>query len=164
MRAPERRKTVGYFRRIWQNRRGDVFVFILILVFFILTLSAILIEYFRLESLYQQIEYVLQRGVNSSVEYAMLDEYRRDGYSRLDTAVAEETLYTYFYKSMELDSGLNKYAGDEWVYQLEIISIDATDNPPRLTLNGALKTRSIFNFLTDEVRLPFSISSINNRI
>jgi len=68
---------VGYFKRIIQNRRGDTFIFILILVFFILTLSAILIEYFRMESLYQQVEYVLQRGVNSSVEYAMMDEYRR---------------------------------------------------------------------------------------
>lgn len=67
--------------------------------------------------------------------------------------MAVDTLYTYFYESMELDSGLNKYAGDEWVYQLEIISIDATDNPPRLSLNGALKTRSIFSFLSGEVRL-----------
>jgi hypothetical protein len=146
------------------NRKGGAFVFILILVFFILTLAAILIEYFRMESLYQQVEYVLQRGVNDSVEYAMLDEYRRDGYSRMDSALAEETLYEYLHESMGLDSGLNKYADGQWVYQLEIESIDATDDPPRLTLKGALKTRSIFSFLTGEVRLPFTISSVNNRI
>jgi hypothetical protein len=83
-------------------------LFILILVFFILTLAAILIEYFRMESLYQQVEYVLQRGVNDSVEYAMLDEYRRDGYSRMDSALAEETLYEYLHESMGLNSELDK--------------------------------------------------------
>lgn len=155
---------MGCFKCILQNRRGGTFVFILILVFFILTLSAILIEYFRMESLYQQVEYVLQRGINGSVEYAMLDEYRRDGYARMDTALAEDTLYTYLHESMELDAGLNKYAGEQWAYQLEIESINATENPPRLTLDGALKTRSIFSFLAGEVRLPFHISSVNNRI
>ena len=151
-------------KRILQNRKGDAFVFILILVFFILTLSAILIEYFRMESLYQQVEYVLQRGVNSAVEYAMLDEYRRDGYARMDTAVAEEKLYEYLHENMALDSELNKYAGEAWNYQLEIESVHATESPPRLTLDGKLKTRSIFSFLTGEVRLPFSISSVNTQI
>lgn len=155
---------MGHFRRIMNNRKGDAFVFILILVFFILTLAAILIEYFRMESLYQQVEYVLQRGVNDSVEYAMLDEYRRDGYSRMDSALAEETLYEYLHESMGLNSELDKYADGQWVYKLEIESLNTTDNPPRLTLKGALKTRSIFSFLTGEVRLPFTISSVNNRI
>lgn len=155
---------MDHFRCILQNRKGDTFVFIMILVFFILTLSAILIEYFRMESMYQQVEYVLQRGVNASVEYAMLDEYRRDGYARMNTTLAEDTLYTYLHESMKLDTGLNKYAGEQLAYQLEIESINATENPPRLTLKGALKTRSIFRFLAGEVRLPFNISSVNNKI
>jgi len=155
---------VGHLKRMMNNRKGDTFVFILILIFFILTLAAILIEYSRMESLYQQVEYVLQRGVNVSVEYAMRDDYRRDGYSRMDSALAEDALYTYFYESMGLDADLNKYADNQWVYQLEIERVDATADPPRLTLNGALKTRSVFSFLTGEVRLPFSISSVNIRI
>lgn len=155
---------MGSFRRIMNNRKGGAFMFILILVFFILTLAAILIEYFRMESLYQQVEYVLQRGVNDSVEYAMLDEYRRDGCSRMDSVLAEDTLYEYLHESMGLDSGLNKYAGNQWVYQLEIESLDTTDEPPRMTLKGTLKTRSIFSFLAGEIRLPFTISSVNNRI
>jgi hypothetical protein len=117
-----------------------------------------------MESLYQQVEYVLQRGVNSSVEYAMRDEYRRDGYALLDTEAAEEKLYEYLHESMGLDSEMNKYAGEEWNYRLEIQSIHATESPPRLTLDGEIKTRSIFSFLTGEVQLPFSISSVNTRI
>ncbi len=114
-------------------------MFILILVFFILTLAAILIEYVRMEGLHQQVEYVLQRGVNSAVEYAIRDEYRRDGYTLLDTAVAEEKLYKYLHENMGLDSEMNKYAGEEWNYRLEVISIHATESPPRLTLAGELK-------------------------
>jgi hypothetical protein len=155
---------VGHIKRILQNRKGDTFIFIIILVFFILTLSAILIEYFRMESLYQQVEYVIQRGVNTSVEYGMRDEYRRDGCALLAAEAAEERLYEYLHESMELDSGMNKYAGDEWVYELEIQSVNVTESPPRLTLDGVIRTRSIFNFLTGEVRLPFHISSVNNRI
>ena len=155
---------MGHFKRMMNNRKGDVFLFILILVFFILTLAVILSEYFRIESLYQQAEYVIQRGVNSSVEYAMRDDYRRDGYSRMDSALAQETLYAYFHENMGLDSELNKYAGNQWVYQLEVERIDATDSPPCLTLTGALKTRSVFNFLSGTIRLPFTISSVNIRI
>jgi len=155
---------VGHFNPIVNNRKGDIFVFILILVFFIITIAVILMEYSRMESLYQQVEYVIQRGVNSSVEYAMRDDYRRDGYSQMDRILAEEKLYEYLHESMGLDAELNKYADNQWVYQLEIERINATDDPPRLTLNGALKTRSVFNFLTGEIRLPFSISSVNIRI
>lgn len=155
---------MGKIKEILKSRRGDAFVFILILVFFILSLTAILIEYFRMESLYQQVEYVLQRGVNSAVEYAMRDEYRRDGYDLLDTEAAKERLYEYLHESMGLDSEMNKYAGEEWNYRLEIESIHATESPPRLTLDGEIKTRSIFSFLTGEVQLPFSISSVNTRI
>lgn len=155
---------MGFIKRTLQNRKGDAFVFILILVFFILTLSAVLIEYFRMESLYQQVEYVLQRGVNGAVEYAMKDEYRRDGYAFMDTEIAEEKLYEYLHESMALDSGLNKYAGDKWVYELEIEKLHVTESPPRLTLDGALRTRSIFSFLAGELQLPFTISSVNTQI
>lgn len=164
MSAGKEANAVGAIKRTLQNRKGDTFVFILILVFFILTLAVILIEYFRMESLYQQVEYVLQRGVNSAVEYAMKDEYRRDGYALMDTEVAKETLYDYLYESMELDSGLNKYAGDEWVYELEIKNLHATESPPRLTLDGAIRTHSIFAFLPGEIELPFSISSVNTQL
>lgn len=155
---------MGKIKEVLKNRRGDAFVFILILVFFILTLAAILIEYFRMESLYQQVEYVLQRGVNSSVEYAMRDKYRRDGSALLDKEAAEKRLDEYLHESMGLDSELNKYAGNAWNYRLEIQGVHAVESPPRLTLDGEIKTRSIFSFLTGDVRLPFSISSVNTQI
>ncbi|WP_176716122.1 hypothetical protein [Desulfosporosinus sp. BG] len=150
--------------QILKSKKGDAIFFIFMIMFVILTLSAMIIEYFRIDSLYQQVEYELQRGVNSSVEYAMLDQYRRDDAAKMDSAIAEQELYDYLNHSMELDQELDKNFDNKLVYQLDIQSITATEAPPRLTIEGQLKTRSTFSFLTGEIRLPFSISSSNNRI
>lgn len=150
--------------RILKSKKGDAIFFIFMIMFVILTLSAMIIEYFRMDSLYQRVEYELQRGVNSSVEYAMLDQYRRDDAAKMDSAIAKQELYDYLNHSMELNQELDKYFDNKLVYQLDIQSITATEAPPRLTIEGQLKTRSNFSFLTGEIRLPFSISSSNNRI
>jgi len=155
---------LGKLKKLIQDRSADAFIFIIILVFFILTLAAILIEYFRMESLHQQVEYSLQRGINSAVEYAMRDEYRMDSYARMDTEASKEAFYKYLHENMALDGELNKYTGGQWAYQLEIESINATEIPPRLELEGVLKTRSIFGFLTGDVRLRFYLASKNTRI
>ncbi len=147
-----------------KSRNGDAIFFIFIIVFVIITLSAIIIEYFRIESMYQQVEYELQRGANSSVEYAMLDEYRRDGTAKMDTALAEEALYSYLHESMKLDQTLKKKFKGKSVYELELQCITTTDTPPQLTITGLIITRSTFSFLTGEIKLPFTISSSNNRI
>lgn len=150
---------------ILKNKRGDGLIFVFIIVFVIFTLTAMVVEYYRMDTMYQQIDYVLRRGMDSSVEYAMLDEYRRDRYARMDSALAQEKLYEYLYESMKLDRDLNKYSDEgQWVYTLEIESLTAADDPPLLVLKGYLRTRSIFSFLTGEIRLPFTLTSGNIRI
>lgn len=146
-----------------KSQKGDVLFFIFIIIFVILTLSAIIIEYFRLETMYQKVEYQLQRGVNTAVEYAILDEYRQDFTLKMDTAAAQQELYDYFSQSMELDREMNKYDGGKLLYQLRLRNVSAAESPPRLTIEGWIRTRSIFNFLTGEIRLPFTISSSNTR-
>ena len=105
----------------------------------------------------------MQRGVNSAVEFAIRDEYRRDGITKMDSVLAEETLWDYFHQNMKLDQEFSKYAGSKLKYRLEIQGITITEEPPCLTLKGWLKTHSIFNFLAGEIKLPFTISSSNNK-
>lgn len=150
--------------RILKSQKGGTIFFVFIIVFVILTLSAIIIEYFRLETMYQQVEYELQRGVNTAVEYAILDEYRRDDALKMDIAIAQQELYGYFKQNMKMDQELNKYSSNSFVYQLKIRTVSAAESPPRLTIEGWIRTHSIFSFLTGEIRLPFTISSSNNRI
>ncbi|MEN3005962.1 hypothetical protein [Dehalobacterium formicoaceticum] len=149
---------------ILKTKRGDGLIFVFIIIFVILTLTAMVIEYYRMDTMYQQIDYVLRRGMDSSVEFAMLDEYRRDRYAKMDSTLAQEKLYEYLHESMKLDQDLNKYSEGQWVYALEIESLTATDDPPRLMIKGYLRTRSIFSFLSGEVRLPFTLTSGNTRI
>lgn len=150
---------------ILKSNRGDGLIFVFIIIFVVFTLTAMVIEYYRMDTMYEQIDYVLRRGMDSSVEYAMLDEYRRDRYARMDGTLAQEKLYEYLYESMKLDRDLNKYSDEgQWVYTLEIESLTATDDPPRLVLKGYLRTRSIFSFLTGEIHLPFTLTSGNTRI
>lgn len=149
---------------ILKNKHGDGLIFTFILIFVVLTLTAMVIEAYRMDTLYEQVDYVLRRGMYSSVEYAMLDEYRRDRYAKMDSTLAQEKLYEYFYKTMKLDQDLNKYSNGQWMYSLEIESLTATDDPPELVLEGYLKTHSIFSLLTGEVRLPFTLTCGNTRI
>ena len=149
--------------RMLKCQKGDAIFFIFIIIFVIVTLAAIIIEYYRINSMYQQAEYELQRGVNSAVEYSIMDEYRKDGITRMDDALADQALYDYFNQSMGLDRELAKYSEGRLVYRLEIQTVSATEEPPRLTIEGVIHTRSIFNFLAGEIRMPFVISSSNNR-
>ncbi len=146
-----------------KGRRGNGLIFTFILLFVILTLTAMVIEAYRMDTMYEQVDYVLRRGVYASVEYAMLDEYRRDRYAKMDSGLAIEKLYEYFYETMKLDQDLNKYSNGKWVYSLEIESLTADDDPPELVLRGYIKTHSIFSLLTGEVRLPFTLTSGNIR-
>ena len=106
--------------------------------------------------------------IHGIVSFLLLIFIYRIIFFRLFQLTLERTNFrialTYLHESMKLDADLSKYIGEEWVYELEIKHINATDIPPRLTLEGALKTRSIFSFLTGDVRLPFRISSVNTRI
>ena len=147
-----------------KNQKGDILFFIFIIIFVIMTLSAMIIEYFRLETMYQKVEYQLQRGVNTAVEYAILDEYRRDFDLKMDTVAVQQELYDYFSQSMGLDRDLNKYADSKFLYQLRIRNISVAESPPRLIIEGWIRTQSIFSFLSGEIRLPFTISSRSARI
>lgn len=152
------------FISILKRREGDTVFFIYIIVFVILTLSAIIIEYYRLETLYQKVEYELQRGVNMAVEYAIMDDYRRDEDLKMDTRIAEKALYEYLSSSMKLDRNLNLNKDGNSLYQLRIRNLSTAESPPGMKLEGTIRTHSIFNFLTGEIRLPFKISSTNTRV
>jgi hypothetical protein len=155
---------VAEVMKILRGRNGDAIFFIFIIMYVILTLSAVVFEYFRIDGLYQQVEYELQRGVNSSVEYAILDDYRRDNYAKMDCDIARNELYDYLLQSMKLNGELEKISDGKPVYALDIQDVTATDDPPRLTIEGQIKLRSCFSFLPGEIRLPFEISSSNNRM
>jgi hypothetical protein len=65
------------------------------------------------------IEARIQRAINSTVEYAMDDTYRADGYNVMDVSKARNVLYDYLYSDLGVDSFGCKYdSNNKLVYQV----------------------------------------------
>ncbi len=98
-------KICGLFKNILCNRKGDIFIFVMILIFFI--------------SLFRYFDWIhAYREPLPTVEYRFsaelwggwirkLDEYRRDGYARWIVKLQKKN-FMKLTRSMKLDSELNK--------------------------------------------------------
>jgi len=147
-----------------KSKKGSGIILTMILVFIVITFSAIIAEFYRIYILQQEIEYQLQRSVNCAVEYAMGDSYRQDKIINLDITVAKTEFYKYLITDVGLDSNNRKFKSGKLVYTLYFTIVGGTPNPARFTVQGKLKAKSIFAFLVGEIEIPFKISSTNFRI
>lgn len=150
-------------KRLHTKKCGDGTILTMILVFFVLTLTVTVGEYYRMNLLHQEVEYQLQRAVNCAVEYAMGDSYRQDKITSMDVTVAKSELYQYLLKDVGLDSMLRKYKNGKFSYRLYVTQVEGSRNPARLTVRGRAEADTLFSFLAGRVRIPFCISSTNFR-
>ena len=145
------------------KKRADGLILTMIMVFFLITFSVTIGEYYRIHSVQQDIEYQLQRSVNCAVEYAMGDAYRQDKITNLDVAEARRQFYKYLLEDAGLDGSYRKYKNGKQAYKLNFSEVSGTSNPAVFTVKGEAVTESIFSFLTGAVQIPFKISSTNYR-
>jgi len=150
--------------KLIHDKSGNMLILTLFILMFLFSFSAIIGEVFRLNSIQGHVEYELQRAVNVAVEEAMHDTWRQDKFIKLDTTQAETDFYTYLHEDLGLDHNLQKVKDGAVIYTLSIETFEATSDPPRLTVKGRALTPSAFPFLTDEVEIPFTISSRNVRL
>ena len=136
----------------------------MILVFFLVTFIVTIGEFYRIHLLQQDVEYQLQRSVNCAVEFSMGDSYRQDKIVNLDVALAKEEFYKYLTEDVGLDSSHRKYKDGKLEYKLYFTSVEGTSSPAVLTLKGNVEADSMFAFLSDKIKIPFSISSTNYRL
>lgn len=136
----------------------------MILVFFLVTFIVTVGEFYRIHLLQQDIEYQLQRSVNCAVEYSMGDSYRQDKIVNLDVDLAKEEFYKYLADDIGLDSSHRKYKNGKLKYRLYFSSVSGTSNPASLTVEGRAEADSLFAFLSEKIKIPFSISSTNYRL
>jgi hypothetical protein len=99
--------------RLLKDQRGSVGINIIIIMLLVVFLGTIVLEFQRVMSVRDTLEYECQRAVNTALEYAMRDEYRQDGINILDSELAEEQFHTYFSGFM----GLSGSEGDYTCYQ-----------------------------------------------
>lgn len=149
---------------IIRDRSGTMFMYVLIILIFLFTFSVLVGEFYRIHSIRTNVEYQVQRAVNIAVEEAKIDSFRQDKLGRLDTARAQQNFINYLHHSKDLNPALQKFVDGTLVYTIQLDSITATENPPRLQAIGKIIIPSAYPFLVTNVEVPFSIASRNVRI
>lgn len=150
-------------KMLCRKKNGSGLLFVMILVFFLITFIVTVGEFYRIHIIQQEVEYNLQRTVNCAVEYAMGDSYRQDKIVNLDVGVAKNMFCEFVSEDMGLDSENRKYKGGRLIYTLEFTEINGSSNIAVFTVKGTASARSLFSFLTGNVEIPFNISSTNFR-
>ncbi len=150
--------------KLIKDKSGNMIILMLFILMFLFSFSAIIGEIFRVNSIQGHIEYELQRAVNIALEDAMHDTWRQDAYNKLDTDLAQTKFRAYLYNELNLTSGLEKWKDGAKVYTLIFEDINASYDPPKITVKGKAVVKSAFKFLTDEIEIPFEVSSRNGRV
>ena len=150
--------------RLLKDKSGSMFVYVLIILTFLFSFSLIVSEFYRIHSIQTHGEYEIQRAVNISVEEAMHDSFRQDKLGRLDTARARQNFTNYLRQDLGLNTSMQMRADGRTVYTLRLDTVTATEDPPRLNVQGSIIIPSAYPFLSGDVEVPFNISSRNTRI
>lgn len=145
-------------------RSGSMFVYVLIILAFLFTFSGLVSEFYRIHSIQTHLEYEMQRAVNIAVEEAMKDSWRQDKIGRLDTMSATQDLYEYLDIWLGLNGALEKHQNSTLIYSIQLDSLTATEDPPRLQVRGKILIYSSYPLFITNVEVPFSIASRNKRL
>jgi hypothetical protein len=136
---------------LWDKTGGIPVVFIG-LVFFLLTISFLILEMGGVYQNYYNAETIIQRSCNSAIEKNMMDAYRADGILRLDVAGAVNDFHRYVESDIP-----DKYT-------VAVNSITGSEMPPSLTVAGTVTIPTLFGqYGFDEITFDYSVRSTNYR-
>ena len=149
-----------------KNEKGNFDFISGYMILFALVLFTVMFgEYFRLIGLRDEVDMILQRGINIAVETAMRDEERWDANSRMNTTLADLTLNNYLHNEIGLDSQYRRWSADaKMVYQIVFSSRSSLGDPPRLNVQGQILLRPAFPLFPNDIVWAFDISSRNLRL
>lgn len=156
-----------------KNKRASmgfpVAVMFLFLVIFICVVG-IVIEYGRAAAIKRTVEDGLSKALNDAVQLAMLDEYRQEHVSRIDTGEAETEAFAYMSDVLGLQSpAYTVLQGDGRIlYRLENVVITSQAEPPHMTLTCTLIVpQAMFSDAMGggfSMRLEMRVDSRNQRL
>ena len=139
-------------KNLLRSRRGDVTTGFAFGTFLIILIALFGMEYAAALEKYDYALDLIQRAVNTAVEYNIRDEYRSDRVLKLDTAAAKTTVRRY------IDSDLN--ARGRYTVRINKITVKAT--PPTLTVNGTGSFPTLLSrFGAKDVTFRFTVTSTN---
>ena len=154
-------------RELMKKRDGDMSFMLIFLVFFMISISLLTIEIFRIFGINSSIKTELKRACDYAVIEAMIDEHRIDKVNIYDESIATATFYDYLHKDLDLDGSLSKYGDDGSLqYQLIITGLTLDGANVQFTVEGYAIVPSAFDQFTplEDFRVPFKERSKNMRI
>lgn len=155
----EKRAAVGF----------PVALMFLFLVIFI-TLAGVAIEYGRAAAIKRNVEDGLSKALNDAVQLAMLDEYRQEHISHIDTAEAEAEAFTYMNDVLGLQTPAYVVLQSDGrvLYRLENVVITSQAEPPHMTLTCTLIIpQAMFSDVMGDalaIHLEMRVDSRNQRL
>ena len=144
---------------VLKDQSGYSLIFIMFLLYATLLGSFVLVEAYRIFSIYDRVEYTTQRAVNIAIEEFMWDSWGRDKFQELEQDEAKDRFWEYLNTQGILPNS-------EFDISDCAITVVESDPSPFIQAQGTIKISSWFAYLRDsgEVIIPFSVRSRNARI
>ncbi|MEG0778502.1 MAG: hypothetical protein RSE64_06095 [Oscillospiraceae bacterium] len=137
-------------KKLMHDKRGGVPIIFIGLLFFLLLITAMIMELGAAYENYYDAETILQRCCNSAVEKNISDEKRSDHILYLDVEGAK----TDFKEFVNTDM-VGKYA-------VHISSITGNETPPSLAITGSITFSTLFaQYNFDDVSFDFKVRATN---
>lgn len=138
--------------KLLHDKIGGVPVIFIGLVFVLMLLAFLVMEFGGVYLNFYDAETILQRSCNSAVEGNMSDVHRADGILFLKITDAKEDFYSYLATDLP-----DKYT-------VAIDGISATEQPPSLCVEGAITFPTLFSqYGFQDIRIHFAVKSTNYR-
>lgn len=154
--------------RLLKDRRGSAAPGMILFLFAFILVVSTATEYNRVHTIRNNIEKELSRAVNIAVESAMLDEYRKDGLSRIDPSAAQAAFGDYLHGDMLLNASNALVIDGKTEYRLTFSSITVNEELPRMNIEGTvIIPPSVFIDSLDDgfaYMITFKIASRNQRL
>lgn len=137
-------------KRILTCKSGNLPLILFGLLFALLLLTFLVVEFGAAYQSYDYAGFLLQRAANSAVESNMRDEYRADKVLLLDAAGAAADFRSFV-------------AGDfPSKYRVTIENVSATASPPVLTATGTITFPTVFSqYGFDDLTFRYKVCATN---
>ena len=154
--------------RMHSDQRG-YFVGTALAVFFLIAFSLFFAEYFRIMDHREEVENIIQRGINVALEDTLRDPQRWDFRTEVDGVALLQRLNTYLRSEMGLDNQLRRRATDgrvvfQIVFTHQHVYLGAGTDNPHLSVEGNVVITSYLSFIAGDIALPFRIRSRSFRM
>ena len=155
-----------YIRSKLSEKNGASMIVFAGLLILAVTISCVVMEYFRVTGMVEALNLELERTGNIAIEYAMIDEARGYRLSRIAPEIAQERFDTYFRDRLELTSDYKKIRSGQMVYQVLFDTFEIDADTARITMKGSFKINLMFvrEFAPAAISFPFSVVTKNVNI